>query len=397
MPSQTFDTVEEFWGAEDLETALRLQNPGSEAAFVAALAAYVGVEAVALVPSARWALTWILNAIREADPSRPLEVAAPAFNCSAVRDAIAGAGATFLPYDFDRPGGKVDWTRVIDDFDRDGRRPAVLVVTHFFGVPTDFRKVLTTCRERGIFVVEDCAHALGGRIGDSIVGSLGDASVFSFNYDKPISLGGGGAIAVRNRDLVPREGLPSCVVPDVSQEVELLHRLVQQLRQRRRHIRRASSLWYRASQRIVRTTRPIELPDFGIGSLRAQLGVQLLERYGAVRERRNRNAELLTAGDAAFRTWHVDANVTPAWLKQKVCVGDAANAEQAARSLQRSGYRVGRYNWPRTIAENGCPNALATASQWLDVPVHQNLSERDMVHLRARLASAGKSSESKGG
>jgi dTDP-4-amino-4,6-dideoxygalactose transaminase len=49
---------------------------------------------------------------------------------------------------------------------------------------------------RGIKVIEDCAQAHGAAIGDSPVGSFGDAAVFSFCQDKIISTGGEGGLAL---------------------------------------------------------------------------------------------------------------------------------------------------------------------------------------------------------
>jgi dTDP-4-amino-4,6-dideoxygalactose transaminase len=80
------------------------------------------------------------------------------------------------------------------------------------------------------------------------------------------------------------------------------------------------------------------------------------------------------------------------WLKQKVLMPSRTSAAHAARRLQHMGYRVGRFNWPRTIDDlAGSPagaNASALAERGLDVPVHQNLRDRDVDSMIEVLRAA---------
>ncbi len=75
-----------------------------------------------------------------------------------------------------------------------------LVVVHFGGQPAPmFRRgdrlgILEVCRERGLKVLEDAAHAFPTRCGDRMVGSLGDATCFSFYANKTITTGEGGML-----------------------------------------------------------------------------------------------------------------------------------------------------------------------------------------------------------
>lgn len=55
----------------------------------------------------------------------------------------------------------------------------VLCVAHFFGLPLDLRNVRVWCAERGVLLLEDCAHAMFGQGPGGKVGELGDVVIAS--------------------------------------------------------------------------------------------------------------------------------------------------------------------------------------------------------------------------
>jgi len=82
-----------------------------------------------------------------------------------------------------------------------GNRTRVIIATHIFGVPCQIKKIIEIADRRRIFVIEDCAHALGVKIGSKHVGSFGKAAFFSFSMGKHINTFGGGMI-VTNEDAI---------------------------------------------------------------------------------------------------------------------------------------------------------------------------------------------------
>jgi dTDP-4-amino-4,6-dideoxygalactose transaminase len=92
------------------------------------------------------------------------------------------------------------------------RHPAAktLVVVHFGGqaAPMFGRAgedgLLDLCRQRGIRVVEDAAHAFPARCGDAMVGSIGDATCFSFYANKTITTGEGGVLTTDDESVARR-------------------------------------------------------------------------------------------------------------------------------------------------------------------------------------------------
>ena len=73
---------------------------------------------------------------------------------------------------------------------------AVMFV-HLFGEHTNLEELSLFCKEKGAFLIEDCAQAYGAPIGN-----YGDASAFSFFPAKNLGcLGDGGAVTTNNSDL----------------------------------------------------------------------------------------------------------------------------------------------------------------------------------------------------
>lgn len=57
---------------------------------------------------------------------------------------------------------------------------------------------------RGMFLIEDASQAFGAKLGDRYLGTIGDAGVFSFNGNKTLALGSGGALLAREEATLAR-------------------------------------------------------------------------------------------------------------------------------------------------------------------------------------------------
>ncbi|QRM56439.1 DegT/DnrJ/EryC1/StrS aminotransferase family protein [Sinorhizobium sp. BG8] len=77
-----------------------------------------------------------------------------------------------------------------------------IIVVHLAGWPCDMPEIMALAREKGLWVIEDCAQAHGARIDGRPVGSFGDIAAFSFCQDKILTTGGeGGLIALDDEAL----------------------------------------------------------------------------------------------------------------------------------------------------------------------------------------------------
>jgi dTDP-4-amino-4,6-dideoxygalactose transaminase len=79
-----------------------------------------------------------------------------------------------------------------------------IVVIHTYGHPVDMDPIMDLGHRRGILVIEDVAHALGGEYKGRKVGSIGDAGFVSFARKCVTVAGQGGMAFTSNRDWAQR-------------------------------------------------------------------------------------------------------------------------------------------------------------------------------------------------
>lgn len=82
-----------------------------------------------------------------------------------------------------------------------GNKITACMPMHTFGFPARIEEIIRICEEWKISVVEDAAESLGSEVNGKPTGSFGTIGVFSFNGNKIVTCGGGGAIVSNNSDL----------------------------------------------------------------------------------------------------------------------------------------------------------------------------------------------------
>lgn len=75
-----------------------------------------------------------------------------------------------------------------------GKRLAACVPMHSFGLPCEIDRIASICLEWNIPLVEDAAESLGSYYKERHTGTFGLLGTFSFNGNKTVTCGGGGAI-----------------------------------------------------------------------------------------------------------------------------------------------------------------------------------------------------------
>jgi dTDP-4-amino-4,6-dideoxygalactose transaminase len=122
---------------------------------------------------------------------------------------------TFMatPLAIEAAGGKVafvdcnreDLCMSFEDFERkvDEHEPHAAVLVHIGGhIAFDADRIAGLCRERGIVLLEDCAHAHGASWDGRRAGTWGDAGIWSFAATKTISTGEGGMLVSKHPELI---------------------------------------------------------------------------------------------------------------------------------------------------------------------------------------------------
>jgi perosamine synthetase len=118
------------------------------------------------------------------------EVLIQAFTCIAVPEAVMSLGAR--PRYVDVKAG----TPNMDPEDLERKITAgarAVVIQHSFGLPADVTGLAEVSNNRGLPMVEDCAHTIESRVGGIPVGSFGAAAFYSYEASKPVFVGIGGS------------------------------------------------------------------------------------------------------------------------------------------------------------------------------------------------------------
>lgn len=79
-----------------------------------------------------------------------------------------------------------------------------VIPVHLWGLPCDMNAIMRIARKRGLKVVEDACQSVGGGYRGKMLGAIGHAGAFSFNYFKNMTCGEGGAVVTNNQRVIQR-------------------------------------------------------------------------------------------------------------------------------------------------------------------------------------------------
>jgi perosamine synthetase len=142
------------------------------------------------------------------------EVITQALTFVATANAIVynGASPIFLDVDIDTMGLS---PKAVDEFlkefgdlredgcynKKSGKKISCCLPMHTFGFPVHLDELKDVCDAWRIPIVEDAAESLGSEYKNKPTGSIGQIGVFSFNGNKIVTCGGGGAIVTNDEQL----------------------------------------------------------------------------------------------------------------------------------------------------------------------------------------------------
>jgi perosamine synthetase len=124
------------------------------------------------------------------------KVAVPSITFTATTSQVIAAGG--IPNFVD-----IDPKTYCMDFDFKNKIKYAIPV-HLLGHPCDY-EMIKKMKECRMFVIEDCAQAMGAKQKNKMVGSMGDCGIFSFQETKHITtLGEGGIIVTNNEEFAKK-------------------------------------------------------------------------------------------------------------------------------------------------------------------------------------------------
>ena len=160
-------------------------------------AKYVGMNYCVAVSNGTTALQVALSALRVGPGD---EVIMPGYFWVSTAGAVVRLGAIPVLTD-------VDDSMSIDPGDLEKKissRTKAVIVVHMGGVIGQMDEIVRICESKNIPLLEDCAQAAGTRQFGKMAGSFGDISIFSFQINKNMTCGEGGAVLTKDKHLYDR-------------------------------------------------------------------------------------------------------------------------------------------------------------------------------------------------
>jgi dTDP-4-amino-4,6-dideoxygalactose transaminase len=159
---------------------------------------YVGVKYAIATANGSLALELALHALCIAEGDEVI-VTPRSFIASASSIVLKGAVPVFADVDLESQNITADSIcKVITP------KTKAIIVVHLAGWPCEMDAIMKVAKEKNLYVIEDCAQALGAKYNGKQVGSFGDVSIYSFCQDKIITTGGEGGMLVTNDESIWR-------------------------------------------------------------------------------------------------------------------------------------------------------------------------------------------------
>lgn len=315
------------------------------------------------------------------------EVLVPAYYCEAITNAINWTGARCVFY-------AIHGDTTIDEQslqERLSERTKAVVVIHYFGFLQALGRIRAICDEHGAALIEDCAHALFARGEGSVVGTVGDFAIGSLM--KFLPLFDGGCLVSRQRSIDGVETRTGSLSFEIKAFTNILERAT-------RHGRlpvAAPVVW--AVNRLkswigtrVRAAAPAvaaapAAADGGVAfeptwlsvgmSLGSRLVTRLAAKHRLIERRRWAYLRLARefAGLAGCEVLHpsLPDDVVPYVFPLLV-----TDADRVFSEIREAG--IPAFRWENADVTS-CPVTARYARGLLQLPCHQDLSEKDMSRL----------------
>ncbi|RLG78514.1 MAG: aminotransferase DegT [Thermoprotei archaeon] len=156
---------------------------------------YVGVPYAVTVSNGSIAIYSALKALGVGPGD---EVIVPDFTFFSTASTVVLAGAKPVFVDIDKDTYTINPNEVADAVTE---RTKAVIAVHLYGHPSGMDELMKIGKEYGLSIIEDCAQAHGAEYKGEKVGSLGTAGTFSFYATKNMTMGEGGAVTTKKKEV----------------------------------------------------------------------------------------------------------------------------------------------------------------------------------------------------
>ena len=273
-------------------------------------------------------------------------------------------------------------------------RTSAILVAHIAGIPVDMDPIVQLARQRGLPVVEDCAQAPGATYKGQPVGTFGEVAAFSTMFGKHFATGGqGGVVFTKNEERYWKirrcadrgkpfnlPGAKGNVAAALNCNMDELHAAIGRVQLRKlpgivARRRRLALALEDGCRRRLQAVRMLGDPPFGQSSFwflffeidASQLKVDKAAFVAALA------AEGIPAGAS-----YLHSPALAPWMKNRRVFGSSG------LPWENSAYRGDQHpSYP-------LPNTLATDASHFLMPLHENLTEREVADILRALEKVEK-------
>jgi dTDP-4-amino-4,6-dideoxygalactose transaminase len=310
------------------------------------------------------------------------DVVVPAYTCVAVPNAFRFAGVNIVYADIELDTFGLDVAAAEAAITPNTK---ALFVQHLFGlVNRDYEALLDLAERRGLLVIEDCCHTLGGDYKGVKVGNRGHVGFYSLEQSKVLTTFQGG-VAVTNDDAIAermRAARDSAPWPTRKRvEDQLYSTMVYYYRQkdpRRLWLGELVTLRY-GGHMLHSTTRAewggVRSDYYGcrMPAPTAAIGMNQLRKADAYLEARREAAKKWDAWceNAGYRAPMVIEGSTPVYLRYPVMV-EPEKKRSTRWAKKELGVEIGvwftSHEHPAPDNVTGCPNADEAVARMINLP-----------------------------
>ena len=129
------------------------------------------------------------------------EVIVPNLTFAASVNAIIYTGANPVLAEIDSQTWNIDIESISELITE---KTKAIMPVHIYGCPCDMDQIVEFAKSKNLFIIEDCAEALGSYYKNKPVGVFGDAATFSFFGNKTITTGEVGMVLFKNKSIAER-------------------------------------------------------------------------------------------------------------------------------------------------------------------------------------------------
>lgn len=300
------------------------------------------------------------------------EVIIPAQTHTATAHAVELLGAKPVFVDAEMSTGNIDIGQIEARITEHTR---AIAVVHFLGMPVDMDRVNEIAKKYDLFVLEDCALAMGTKYKGVHAGLLGDVGCFSFYPVKHMTTAEGGMVITKHEE--------------VAKKIEK---------------QRAFGVDRHMGERKIPGVYDVTMLGFNyrMNEIQAAIGIEQLKRIPGFLEKRERNYRLLSEGIREIGDLMPLNSSQGGFQSSYYCLSvllESVIADkrfEIVRYLNDRGVGTSVY-YPKPVphmkyyrekygyAEDSFPVAAKISYQSIALPVGPHLDEEDMEHIIEKL------------